>query len=91
MFKLQLVAQFLHKDVNRRLDEDSTHNSLHRIVHVHVTYETYAKRLNCFRSINSVWTNCSSEIMEIQKTKPNHYIIKEDFVSNFVIVLFCSN
>ncbi|WAR07202.1 R213A-like protein, partial [Mya arenaria] len=44
---------------------------------VHIAYESLALRLAYFRSMNGVWPQCSSAILEIKKTNPDHFMFKE--------------
>ncbi|XP_052808702.1 E3 ubiquitin-protein ligase rnf213-alpha-like isoform X1 [Mya arenaria] len=58
---------------------------------VHIAYESLALRLAYFRSMNGVWPQCSSAILEVKKTNPDHFMFKEREFTFSVLCLLIEN
>ncbi|XP_060597648.1 E3 ubiquitin-protein ligase rnf213-alpha-like, partial [Ruditapes philippinarum] len=73
----QLVCQsvlYLTTQMANTLSENSL---LHSLVTVHIAYQKLASRLTYFRAMNSVWPECSSTIVDLKASKPDHFMFKE--------------
>ncbi|WAR07198.1 R213A-like protein, partial [Mya arenaria] len=58
---------------------------------VHIAYETLALRLSYFRSMNGVWPQCSSAILEVKKNNPDHFMFKEREITCSALCLLIEN
>ncbi|XP_052808614.1 E3 ubiquitin-protein ligase rnf213-alpha-like isoform X2 [Mya arenaria] len=76
--EFKIVCQTVHY---KTMDICEVTNSMGCLIEtltcVHIAYESLALRHAYFRSMNEVWPQCSSAILEVKKTNPDHFMFKE--------------
>ncbi|XP_052808603.1 E3 ubiquitin-protein ligase rnf213-alpha-like isoform X2 [Mya arenaria] len=76
--EFKLVCQTVHYKTMEICEATNSMGCLIEILTiVHVAYDILALRLAYFRSMNGVWPQCSSVILEVKKTNPDHFMFKE--------------
>ncbi|WAR07210.1 RN213-like protein, partial [Mya arenaria] len=76
--EFKLVCQTVHYKTMEICEATNSMGCLIAILTiVHVAYDILALRLAYFRSMNGVWPQCSSVILEVKKTNPDHFMFKE--------------
>ncbi|XP_060586347.1 E3 ubiquitin-protein ligase rnf213-alpha-like [Ruditapes philippinarum] len=87
----QLVCQSVLYLTTQMVSNSTENSLLHSLVTVHIAYQKLAPRLTYFRAMNSVWPECSSTIVDLKASKPDHYMFKEQEFTFSALCLLLEN